>query len=249
MAAHKGPASLRPRCTQGDSSVAAIPVYQSTYNKCILCHINRWRQTKRPLEPAVVFCKKTTYSLWKSTSDVGCAQWVIVWIWYSVGRLQGNWLTTISTCTSATETACIWPSASWETQNKSSSNRRDRVVHAWGWQSFTACTCRTSRPTRYVISAVIPLYKSAGVNSVLMVWRALNILCHYKCHSNQGVCSLWVINWYHKIFDSIVELYQLMLLWLSLTIDICNKLCACACACVNVFECVSMSGITHWEIK
>jgi hypothetical protein len=30
MAAHKGPASLRPRCTQGGSSVAAIPVYQST---------------------------------------------------------------------------------------------------------------------------------------------------------------------------------------------------------------------------
>jgi hypothetical protein len=27
MAAHKGPASLRPRCTRGGSSVAAIPVY------------------------------------------------------------------------------------------------------------------------------------------------------------------------------------------------------------------------------
>jgi hypothetical protein len=29
MAAHKGPASLRPRCTRSGSSVAAIPVYQS----------------------------------------------------------------------------------------------------------------------------------------------------------------------------------------------------------------------------
>jgi hypothetical protein len=31
MAAHKGPASSRPRCTLGGSSVAAIPVYQSMY--------------------------------------------------------------------------------------------------------------------------------------------------------------------------------------------------------------------------
>jgi hypothetical protein len=30
MAAHKGPASSRPRCTQGGSSVAAIPVYHFT---------------------------------------------------------------------------------------------------------------------------------------------------------------------------------------------------------------------------
>jgi hypothetical protein len=30
MAVHKGPASLRPRCTRSGSSVAAIPVYQST---------------------------------------------------------------------------------------------------------------------------------------------------------------------------------------------------------------------------
>jgi hypothetical protein len=30
MAAHKGPASLRPRCTRSGSSVAAISVYQST---------------------------------------------------------------------------------------------------------------------------------------------------------------------------------------------------------------------------
>jgi hypothetical protein len=29
MAAHKGPASLRPRCTRSGSSVAAIPVYQA----------------------------------------------------------------------------------------------------------------------------------------------------------------------------------------------------------------------------
>jgi hypothetical protein len=29
MAAHKGPASSRPRCTWGGSSVAVIPVYQS----------------------------------------------------------------------------------------------------------------------------------------------------------------------------------------------------------------------------
>jgi hypothetical protein len=27
MAAHKGPASLRPRCTRSGSSVAAIPIY------------------------------------------------------------------------------------------------------------------------------------------------------------------------------------------------------------------------------
>jgi hypothetical protein len=31
MAAHKGPASLRPRCTRSGSSVAAIPIYQSTH--------------------------------------------------------------------------------------------------------------------------------------------------------------------------------------------------------------------------
>jgi hypothetical protein len=29
MAAHKGPSSLRPRCTRSGSSVAAMPVYQS----------------------------------------------------------------------------------------------------------------------------------------------------------------------------------------------------------------------------
>jgi hypothetical protein len=28
MAAHKGPASLRPRCTRSGSSVAAVPIYQ-----------------------------------------------------------------------------------------------------------------------------------------------------------------------------------------------------------------------------
>jgi hypothetical protein len=31
MAAHKGPASLRPRCTRGGSCVAAIPVYESLH--------------------------------------------------------------------------------------------------------------------------------------------------------------------------------------------------------------------------
>jgi hypothetical protein len=31
MAAHKGPASVRPRCTRGGSSVAAIPVYQPSF--------------------------------------------------------------------------------------------------------------------------------------------------------------------------------------------------------------------------
>jgi hypothetical protein len=36
MAAHKGPASLRPRCTRSGSSVAAIPVYQSTYTVNII---------------------------------------------------------------------------------------------------------------------------------------------------------------------------------------------------------------------
>jgi hypothetical protein len=30
MAAHKGPANLRPRCTRSGSCVAAIPLYQST---------------------------------------------------------------------------------------------------------------------------------------------------------------------------------------------------------------------------
>jgi hypothetical protein len=30
MAAHKGPASLRPRCTRSGSSIAAIPVYIPT---------------------------------------------------------------------------------------------------------------------------------------------------------------------------------------------------------------------------
>jgi hypothetical protein len=29
MAVHKGPASLKPKCTRSGSSVAAIPVYQS----------------------------------------------------------------------------------------------------------------------------------------------------------------------------------------------------------------------------
>jgi hypothetical protein len=41
MAAHKGPASLRPGCTRSGSSVAAIPVYQSKtftsehYTRCM----------------------------------------------------------------------------------------------------------------------------------------------------------------------------------------------------------------------
>jgi hypothetical protein len=33
MAAHKGPASLRPRCIRSGSSVAAIPVHQSMPGK------------------------------------------------------------------------------------------------------------------------------------------------------------------------------------------------------------------------
>jgi hypothetical protein len=33
MAAHKGRASLRPRCTRSGSSVAAIPVYKSIHAK------------------------------------------------------------------------------------------------------------------------------------------------------------------------------------------------------------------------
>jgi hypothetical protein len=45
MAAHKGPASLRPRCTRSGSFVAAIPVYQSTSlpvpnRVCICLYIN-----------------------------------------------------------------------------------------------------------------------------------------------------------------------------------------------------------------
>jgi hypothetical protein len=36
MAAHIGPASLRPRCTRSGSSVAAIPVYQSTHLKSMI---------------------------------------------------------------------------------------------------------------------------------------------------------------------------------------------------------------------
>jgi hypothetical protein len=35
MAAHKGPAGLRPRCTRGGSSVAAIPVYHLSSRKCL----------------------------------------------------------------------------------------------------------------------------------------------------------------------------------------------------------------------
>ena len=131
----------------------------SIYNKCVLCHINSWEQTKRPLERADVFGKKTTYSLRKSTSHVGCAERATVWTWYRVRRLQGKWLTTNSSSTSATETAYLWASASRETQNKSSSNPCDRVVRAWRWQSFAACTGRTSQHTRYGISAVIPLYR------------------------------------------------------------------------------------------
>jgi hypothetical protein len=33
MAAHRGPASLRPRCTRSGSSVAVIPVYCATSQK------------------------------------------------------------------------------------------------------------------------------------------------------------------------------------------------------------------------
>jgi hypothetical protein len=45
MAAHKGPASLRPRCTQSGNSVAAIPAYPSLpgltlkNSKCCSCYI------------------------------------------------------------------------------------------------------------------------------------------------------------------------------------------------------------------
>jgi hypothetical protein len=37
MAAHKGPASLRPRCTRSGSSVAAIPVYQVKVERVLVC--------------------------------------------------------------------------------------------------------------------------------------------------------------------------------------------------------------------
>jgi len=188
-----------------------MTVVWALYKKCVLCHINRWKQTKRPLESADVFGKKTTCSLWKSTSDVGCAEWATIWSWYRGRRLQGKWLTTNSSSASATETAHLWASASRETQNKSSSSRCDRVVRAWRWQSFTACTGRTSQHTRYGMSAVIPLYNSVGVNSFLMVWRVLNILCCCKCHCNRGVCSLWGSSWYQNIW-----LYR----WVVMPIDV-----------------------------
>jgi hypothetical protein len=46
MAAHKGPVSLKPRCTRSGSSVAAIPVFQSTlsdvyeYYECVSLQVN-----------------------------------------------------------------------------------------------------------------------------------------------------------------------------------------------------------------
>jgi hypothetical protein len=36
MAAHKGPASLRPRCTRGGSPAAATPIYQSNIRFLLL---------------------------------------------------------------------------------------------------------------------------------------------------------------------------------------------------------------------
>jgi hypothetical protein len=39
MAAHKGPASLRPRFIRGGSPTAAIPIYQSTYENQIYCNL------------------------------------------------------------------------------------------------------------------------------------------------------------------------------------------------------------------
>jgi hypothetical protein len=36
MATHKGPVSLRPRCTRGGSSVAAIPVYLHHSTLCLV---------------------------------------------------------------------------------------------------------------------------------------------------------------------------------------------------------------------
>jgi hypothetical protein len=41
MAAHKGPASLRPRCTRSGSSVAAIPVSQSLGCLYVLWYISQ----------------------------------------------------------------------------------------------------------------------------------------------------------------------------------------------------------------
>jgi hypothetical protein len=50
MAAHKGPASLRPRCTGTGSSVAAIQVYQSTTGECV----NGWKDFKTEDETSVI---------------------------------------------------------------------------------------------------------------------------------------------------------------------------------------------------
>jgi hypothetical protein len=41
MAAHKGPASLRPRCTRSCSSVAVIPVCRSTISNESVCQVTR----------------------------------------------------------------------------------------------------------------------------------------------------------------------------------------------------------------
>jgi hypothetical protein len=54
MAVHRGPVSLRPRCIRGVSSLAAMPIYQSTAVRklvwaIILCRPDRSPSATQPL--------------------------------------------------------------------------------------------------------------------------------------------------------------------------------------------------------
>jgi hypothetical protein len=71
MAAHKGPPSLRPRCTRSGSSVAAIPVYQYTNQLGTLllwnmegCSFHRAFEIKRHIKRYVkMSCKQVSLSI------------------------------------------------------------------------------------------------------------------------------------------------------------------------------------------
>jgi hypothetical protein len=67
MATHKGPASLRPRCTRSGSSVAAIPVYQSC------CMVTGLTVCKAPY---ILSVKPSDFTVWRHTrqkNGVNCA--------------------------------------------------------------------------------------------------------------------------------------------------------------------------------
>jgi hypothetical protein len=67
MAAHKGPASLRPRCTRSVSSVAAIPIYQSTVYQST---VNSLQSTVYSLQPTVYSLQSTVYQSISQQSTV-----------------------------------------------------------------------------------------------------------------------------------------------------------------------------------